>query len=366
MDLNSLVALINSRFKGDTPNVRSMGGERLNHGQRTDHGRPNLVLNRRDRFIPSSRLSDVASPTATPSGDEFLPSSSEPSGESATYSFLRQAKLDYKMKLAFDLDAVTMLAESYADGDLQSLEEFAAGGFGFRGDFQLSGQQMIEETAADPSAQGSRREFANESTRQRGLAAYQDRSFRAESFYREAMKTRRSLHETVRDGHRKAVNSLEMRYRLDSRFQFSFLSQFNRQTESLGAEQPDQLPQYFDNVDGLAQKASPDMMAGFFDTVQAYLDQAEEQMLSQATQAFELAAAELGFEGGAVAMTKDQLVGTIEGFFARVDQALEQVESAFVAPEPQLAPTAPVVPQPDLKELYDPSLELLKAHLASI
>lgn len=367
MDLNSLVAQINNRFAAIAPNSRARSADGPGRRLGIFGDRPGLIIRPRDSFVPSSRLTNTITPNAIPSGDTYTPQATAPTEEAATYSFLRQARLDYKLGLNFDLGAVTHLAQSYANGDLESMEEFAAAGFGFSGDFHISGQQLIEEVGGDPSGDSLRREFSMHSMERSGIKAYQDRSFGAQSFYRESMRTRHALHESVHDGHHKAVNSLDIRYKLDNRFQMSFLNRFDQQTQSMNDSSPEQLPDYFNSVDGLAQKGSSNMMATFFDAVDTYLDGAEEKMLAQATRAFEHAAAELGFDGAAVETVKDQMSATIGGFFNRVDQALEQVESTFVAPEPVAAPTllATVPPPQNLGDLYNPALELLRSFLAS-
>ena len=90
-----------------------------------------------------------------------------------------------------------------------------------------------------------------------------------------------------------------------------------------------------------------EMMATFFDAVESYLAETEAAITANTEAFFQSAAAELGFSDALVNYSAEQLTGTIESFFDRVESAVAELESYYV-PEASLpAPESdPVIPEP--------------------
>ena len=321
-----------------------------------------------DRYIPSPESTCVPTPPSTdaappvvvkPSepevGDSYVPSDDvvadddAPAPQPATYTFQRSARMDYGLNLKFNLGAMTSTLERMSeDGDVQELSEFAAAGFGLKAKMNINGAQTVTTSATDAAgesllAEGNSMVKGKSWSRSRAVSrfAVQGRNFAAQGFTREAQKIRHSLDIRTHDGHRRATNKLSMRFRLDSRFNMAYLNQFNVQTQQVAETTPDAVGSYLNSAGNVAEKGTPEMMAAFFDAVDGYLNQAEEKLLAKVAEFFDLAAEELGFSGEMVDVARDQLLGTVESFFDRVDTAVEMLESRF-APSDMIQPTLPI------------------------
>jgi len=307
---------------------------------------------------PQTGAGESASPDGTPSRgrDSFVPSPPPP--ESGVYQFQRQARLDYSLTLQFDLGAMTRSVQGIADGNAYSAEQFASAGFGLKADFDVSGYQTIRDNGASQAAHLQARSLSRRSTTR--TTQFGSRQLALQAFHNEASQVRRSLDVRLRNGHRLATNRLTMRYQLDDRFSFAFLNKFNAQTARIAEEAPQQVGSYLSTSSATAENGSPGMMAAFFDAVDAYLDQSELQARAKATEFFDTAASELGFSGALVDTARDQLLGTIDSFFGRVDDAVSQMEAQYVSPS-QLPAADTSLPY----DLTDPALVRDRALLAS-
>lgn len=285
---------------------------------------------------------------------------SERAGEpTSTYSFSRRSKLDYKLKLQFDLAALTQTAEQIENEETVSLDQLAAAGFGLSADFKLKGKQE-ERTNHIRETEGTQANFKSRlhyRENQANRFSVQSRNFALDSFFRESTDIRSKFSSEVKDGHSRTVNKFALRYRMDSQFSFAHLNRLNVQTQQVADAAPNALPGYFAAAGSVAEKGTGDMMATFFDAVDSYLGNAEEQMLSKIDAFFTQAAEQLGLSGDMVEMARNHLAGTIEGFFDRVSAAVDQIESNFVtAPEPLpdtgsvATPLPPPAPDPSLAD----------------
>jgi len=315
--------------------------------------------------VPLAPADETASDTAIKdvpvNSDTFVPSGDEPenSEESAnnimpdgTYNFESSSKLKYKLDLSFDLAAISRTVRYLSEGDVTQVEELSAAGFGLSADFALKGHQVTKtnfENTEDSNRMTEHLRGRNFSrSRQAGAFMANSRDFKVQSFYKEASKIKSSFDVVNHHGHSRAVNKLAMRYRMDSSFSFANLDRFNVQTQQVADQAPESLGNYFGNTDSLANTGSNELMATFFNAVDGYLDQAEDNLLEKTVAFFEHAATELGFSEPMIAMAKDHLVSTIEGFFDRVDTAINSMESKYVpdqiVTEPEVADTEiPVV-----------------------
>jgi len=339
MDLNNLFAQIGSNYLYRCPNIAC-------------------------ETVPADRTSAAAS-TAAPAAptDEYTPSAG--AAGPITYSFQRQARLDYALNLSFDLGTVTRLAESYANGQAVDLEQLSQAGFGLSADLTFSGYQRIKASGDDLAA-----ELGNQSLKDKSSSAaatrgaYQSREVEAAWFSQESSSVRRSLKSQYRNGHLRASNKLEMRFRLDSGFRLNQIGRFNDQTGRLADDQEQALPGYFDSVGALADQAGGGSLNAFFDAVDAYLDGIEDQLVERAETFFGTATDELGFSGELVSIAQDQLTGSIENFFTRVDAALDQLQSPS-ATDSSLSTVALPGTGKALAELYNPVVDQLKSLLAN-
>lgn len=270
---------------------------------------------------------DVPSGSADPEDPAVSPLQQNPDG---TY-YSRQARLDYKLDLAFDLGMVMRTVESLADGDTTALEEFAAAGFGFRADFDIKGKQTVETGLAEAADESNRHQLTKGMASSRDLGRFraQSRNLQVESFYRQTAGVRRMLDIKDHDGYRRTVNKFAFRLQVDNRFSFSFAERFNVQTERIAADRPDQVGDYLDNAGELALNGSSEMMASFLTAVDGYLDHTESNLQESVLAAFDAAAAELGFSDEAGAVTRQNLASSIDGFFDRVREALAGIKSEF-------------------------------------
>jgi len=258
-----------------------------------------------------------------------------------TYYFIRQAKLDYNLQLQFNLSALTQTVQQMSEGDVLSVDDFAAAGFGLKADMDFSGREIIQTNMID-SAQNDR--TFTRTTKSQSLdysrataIKYQSRDFNVQSFQREALNVRQSEKITDVNGHRRTVNKFSLRYVSDDSFSYSFLERFNVQTRDVGGQAPESLSGYLQSAGNVAEKGSEEMMTSFFDIVDNYLDNAETELLENVSAFFDMATKELGFSTELVDVARDNLVNTVEGFFDRVDMAVDGLESRFVSSEAQLS-----------------------------
>jgi hypothetical protein len=306
-------------------------------------------------LAPSDETADdVAIKDVPVNSDTFVPSGEEPenSEEAAnnimpdgTYNFKSSSKLDYKLDLSFDLAAISRTVRYLSEGDVTQVEQLSAAGFGLSADFALKGHQVTKtnfENTEDSNRMTDHLRGRNFSrSNQAGAFMANSRDFKVQSFYKEASRIKSSFDVKNHHGHSRAVNKLAMRYSMDSSFSFANLDRFNVQTQQVADQAPEALSAYFDNSGNLSEAGSNELMATFFNAVDGYLDQAESNLLDKTVAFFEQAATELGFSEPMIAMAKDHLVSTIEGFFDRVDAAINSMESKFVpdqiVTEPEVA-----------------------------
>lgn len=272
--------------------------------------------------------------------DQKLQPSLQPDG---TYFFQRRSKLDYKLDLRFDLQAISQTVEQLSEGDLKAAETLFAGGFGLEAAMKFSGKQITEtnmtDNEANPVTQMQERSFMKSRLSQQ--LAIQNRQFALQAFHRESTDVMKSLKVTNHDGYQRTVNKFTYRFKMDSQLSFAFLDRFNVQTQGVAEQMPESLGGYLNSAGNIVEKASTEMIGSFFDAVDAYLDGAEEQILEKVNQFFDMAAEQLGMSGALVDQAREQLVETVESFFDRVDTALESVESFFV-PTDLEQPTLPI------------------------
>ncbi|MCP4684795.1 MAG: hypothetical protein GY867_05030 [bacterium] len=264
-----------------------------------------------------------------------------------TYYYKRKAELEYKLDLSFNLAAVMQTVERIEDGDTAAIDEFAAAAFGLNADFALKGYQKVKTNMTEETDPYKRRSFSAARTRSTGRMAAQTKNFALESFYKESSKVRRSLKESVRGDHYRAVNKFSVRYRMDNQFSMAFADRFNVQTQRVADQAPSAVGDYVNSAGDIAVGGSTELMSTFFDAVDGYLDGAEQGLLDKVTTFFDQAAGELGFSGAQVEMAREHLTGTIESFFDRVETAIDGIETQFV-PQTQIpeAPEAPEIEAP--------------------
>ena len=286
-----------------------------------------------DRYEPSNQPHPENTETTTDPTKTTDPE--QPAVEvqpDGTYYYKRKARLDYKLDLSFNLGAFMSTARSLAEGDVEAVESLVAAGFGLSADFGVKGKQTVETNLTD-EADPEKAVLKNRTrarSRRVGQFRVQSEDFALQSFYKEATDIRRSLNIKVHDNHRRAVNKIALRYRLDNRFSFALAERFNVQTQQMSGETPETLNGYFDAAGNLAEKSTPDMMATFFDAVEDYLVQTEDKLTAEVESFFQNAAAELGFTGELVEAAASQLTGAIDNFFDRVTGAVQKLESKLV------------------------------------
>lgn len=310
--------------------------------------------------VSTGGTTNADAPTATDREDLSVPIDQKPDG---TYYYQRQARLDYKLDLRFNLGAMTQTIEKIADGESGSIEQFAAAAFGLEAGFDIRGVQRVRTNMIDADDPTRRHELTKAKEHHTSEFRAQSRDFKVRSFYDEATRLHRNLNESARGNHRQAVNQFALRYRLDNQFSFSQLQRFNTQTEQVAGEMPDAVGDYAVSAGNVAANGSPDMMATFFDAVDGYLNDSEAAILDKVTAFFDQAAEELGFSGAMVEQARTQLTESIEGFFDRVDQAVAQLEAKFV-PEASIPVIEPDI-APPLEPLDSSKLSLIDALLAS-
>jgi hypothetical protein len=325
-----------------------------------------------DEYIPAATTApttttttETAKPTTTktePSSGEGEEEATTPATENpvelkpdGTYYYRRNAKLTYELNLQFDLSTITQTIERLSEGDTSSVESFAAAGFGLQAGFDIQGFEKIQTNMTEGEASGNSRQLTKAAARGAGAFSYQDANFAVDSFYREASRVHRSINESARGAHRKAVTQFSARYRLDNQFSMSFGERFNTQTERVAADMPSEVANYVGSAGKLAAGGTTGMMNAFFDAVDSYLDGSEQKLLDNVTAFFDQAAADLGFEGAMVDAARTDLTDSITSFFDSVQAAVDQL-GTWYAPEVNFSETAPAV-QP----IASPDLALLDA-----
>ncbi len=311
----------------------------------------------------ANELTDTSDPVAVnpdepavEEGDTVSPEQEDPVSDETVpvqpYRFRHHTHFNYEVRLEFQLRAIASIAQEIADGEEVSVEELAAAGFGLKAAMDITGKQTAETG-------GHKRGFGDGHLRETNLLkarsaanfAYHSRNFALESFSRETLRIQRSMDVKAGESYQRAVNKFALRYRMDDSFSFAMLNRFNVQTERMAQTDQANLEPYTESAGNVAAGGTAEMMAAFFDAVDAYLDQAEEDLLSRAGEFFALAAQELGLSEEALAFSRDQAVSTIESFFSRVNNALSGLKSHFIgeSSSEQLAETEPILP-----ELYEP------------
>lgn len=289
-----------------------------------------------DRYVPSGiERDDLESPDQ--SNDSEHPENNDleklPDG---TYSYRRESSLKIKLDLKFELGAITRTAQRLENGEITAIDSFTAAGFGLRASMHAEGRQVVESSVSGESdSSGSEfrlKERSSVSARSARQFGYQDDNFAMNAFSRESANIRRSLDVKVHDNHRRAVNKISMRFRLDSTFSFAQATRFNVQTNRVAEQTPEAVGQYLDTAGKVAASdASSDLLTGFFDAVDSYLDDSEQALLDNVTAFFDAAAEELGFSSGLVDVAREKLTQSITSFFDRVETALDSVASQFTS-----------------------------------
>jgi hypothetical protein len=314
-----------------------------------------------DRFAPSTPLQNPD--TTAPRSEEYLPLL-KPAPETAshdaiekpedtpeenehpqtkltsrdTYFFRQKTKLDYRLKLSFDLQAVSRTLVSLAEGDNEAaVQDLAAGNFGLGVDFKLKGKQdtltnMLNADSENLPAQQMHNK-TKIASRQVQQIALQSRDFAVQAFYRQATKVMNSLKVTERDNFRHSVSKFAYRFTLDSKMSFAFLQRFNVQTGDVAAEIPEAVNGYVTSAGTVAEKGTTEMISAFFDAVDAYLDGAEDQIVERVNRFFDMAQQQLGVNSDFIEQARDNLLETVENFFDRVDNALDTLQSFFIPEE---------------------------------
>lgn len=291
--------------------------------------------------------------------DDNIPETKE-SGDVSFFS--RRAKLDYKMMLQFDLAAISSVAESLEDGDTSELTRFAAAGFGLSAGFDVKGVEIMETNMGDKLDPASIKQYKSrqkEMTMSRFGA--QTKNFKLDSFYRESTRISKSMKFEDFGNYRRSVNKFALRYRLDSNFGFSNLEKFNVQTQAVAEAQPDKLSDYVNTAGAVAETSTPEMMRTFFNTVDEYLSAAETDLRAKAEEFFTMAVEQLGFAEETAGAVKDQLLGSIDSFFGRVNEAVDMLETKFVLPENQLMDNTEPPVTPDVPLNVDDKAEIAVA-----
>ena len=320
---------------------------------------PNNITN--VPLVPSNDTVNDADNTNIPvNSDTFVPSGEEPvTGEElpaniqpdGTYNFKSSSQLNYKLDLSFDLAAISRTVRYLSEGDVTQVEQLSAAGFGLSADFALKGHQVVKSSFENTEGSNRMTEHfrGRNMSRMNQASAFManSRDFKVQSFQREASRIKSSFDVINHNGHSRAINKLSMRYQMDSSFSFANMERFNVQTTKVADQAPASLTDYFNNTCSLAETGSNELMATFFDAVDGYLDQAEENLLDKTVAFFEQAAQELGFSEPMIAMAKDHLVSTIEGFFDRVDLAINKMESTFIPNQVELE----LEPEPSVVEM---------------
>ncbi|HOP06393.1 MAG TPA: hypothetical protein PLF13_03785 [candidate division Zixibacteria bacterium] len=295
----------------------------------TNSSYPLPDLNRLAESGLSRQTEQTDETTSTPeTTDSYVPSSA--SDSDSTYRFEREARLDYSMTLQFNLSSFSRTVARIANGDMQALEEYAAASFGLTADMSFEGYQQIREYS-DVSDQSSslRRSSQSVTSNFSSRSDWQNRQYQVRNFLSEASEVRRGLSLQVQNGHRSATNNLAARYRLDTSMSLKYMNAFNKQTTRLAESAPESLSDYFNTTASVAESAPIDILSGFFEATEEYLDAAEQSLTTQATEYFDMAVEELGFDGELVDMAREQLVDSVTGFFDRVDTAIDQIENFY-------------------------------------
>jgi hypothetical protein len=253
-----------------------------------------------------------------------------------TYYYRREAKLDYRLDMSFDLAAIARVAAKIENGDLTEAESLLAGGFGLHADFQADGSQTVETNITDENQTDSATRSKSRSRAVQGQALARrygdsERGFALDMFRRDASSVRRSLKSSVRDSHRKTTNKIAVRFQSDTQFSFALAQRFNVQTQQVADTAPESLESYLKSTGGVAENGSADMMATFFDAVDAYLQGSYEDIKSRTGAFLDQAAGELGFSGELVDTAREQLTASIDSFFGRVTDAVAALAQQFGA-----------------------------------
>ncbi len=289
---------------------------------------PGRLFTGANKFASGDPSELTRTPHSNAAPDRYLPSSPSRVSQAEPTTYTRSARLDYQLDLRFDLRAIQHTATSLADGTTSSAA-FAAAGFGLSAAFALNGYQVQSESGVESDGVGRQLDRSvdrESSTRATGIAG---EGLSLGGFERRASSVQQSLRTDVQDQFRQAVTRFSSRFSYDSGFTLQLGERFLNQTEALAIAEPGAVGGYADTSGHLAQTSSGSALGAFFDAVDSYLDSAESALSADVVQKFDQATSALGFGGAITSAARDQLLGSISGFFSRVDAALDQMARQY-------------------------------------
>ncbi|NLI16407.1 MAG: hypothetical protein GX409_09000 [candidate division Zixibacteria bacterium] len=297
-------------------------------------------------------------PTTTEQPPAEETPAAEPEAQNKLVSSKSLAKLNLKM--AFSLSdfqsVVTAFAEDAKDGQIDTTT-YSNLNIGLHAD--LDAKAIIKEKYQSVDGQDLTGQVVNgkEKLKYDNLEAsmIKSRGFEAASFYRESLRTNFRIHQNYRDGFLNVARKLSMRYTQDFGMNLRAISQFNSQAESL--DQAGQLQSYLGSTEALvdSRQTSGELINKFFDTVDSYLNGAEDKLIKKINGFFDNLASEMGIDSELLNAAKETMVSSISSFFDQVDQAINSVQSRYIAPQPEPAVVTPS-PEPVTTPAEEPEL----------
>lgn len=301
--------------------------------------------------------------TTTPATTEKTPAEETPAAEPEVQNKLVSSKSMAKLnlKMAFSMSdfqsVVTAFAEDAKDGQIDTTT-YSNLNIGLH--TELDAKAIIKEKYQSADGQDLAGQALNgrEKLKYDNLEASlaKSRGFEAASFYRESLRTNFRIHQNYRDGFLNVARKLSMRYTQDFGMNLRTMSQFNSQAESL--DQTGQLQSYLGSAEALVDspQTSGELINKFFETVESYLDGAEDKLIEKINAFFDNLASEMGIDSEILNAAKETMVSSISNFFDQVEQAINLVQSRYIAPQPE---PAVITPSPNPITVPTPKPELV-------
>jgi hypothetical protein len=158
---------------------------------------------------------------------------------------------------------------------------------------------------------------------------YRDRDKQVNMFFNQTEKTVSKINTVKVDNYRSVRNKVAARFKYNLNLDFSFLAQFNNQTQALDGMENNELDGYLNTTDKLLD-SSAELTKAFFNTVDAYLDDTKERLIGRVEEFFNDLRQATGKDIEQFENDKELMIGQINEFFGNVQKLLDNAEETIL------------------------------------
>ncbi len=340
LPLKRLLSMVNPRA----------GCDKIDIGARKPS--PATIALPQDIYSPETLSKTSPEQAEQPQIQPSLPTQPENTLVDRRFLSLVDLKLDFN--LAEFTSAVSVFTEDAEDGqiDTATLSNIDMGLH-----IDLKALAKLEETIR--VAEGDNGHAANEfaKVKARGRKAIgvlmRARSFEAEMFYKESLKTNFKMKRHYSGDFLRVSSKLAMRYTQDFSFNIRSLNLYNSQAAALN--ETGEVEDYLKSAEALvdSQQTSGELIGQFFEAVQGYLDNAESATIEKVNSFFDSLAEQMGMESEYLNNSRENVLNGIRAFFDEVSQAMDSLADKYI----DTNPPADQLEEPELADTDPPPIE---------